>query len=524
MSRALIRSTSVVGSMTLASRILGFVRDIVFARFFGAGLGMDVFVVAFQIPNFLRRLFAEGAFSQAFVPVLAEYHSQRSHEQVRALADRVWGTLGLVLVIVTIVGVLAAPVLVYIFSSGFAADAPKYELAVDMLRLTFPYLFFISLTALAGGILNTFGRFGPPAFTPVLLNVCLIGAVILVAPHFERPGIGLAIGVFVAGAAQLAFQFPFLRRIAMLPRPTLGFDHEGVKRIFRLMLPALFGSSVAQLNLLIDRHIASWLATGSISWLYYSDRLMEFPLGVFAIALATVILPGLSASHANQRDKEFSATLDWALRLVVLIGLPAAVGLFVLAGPMLATLFQHGEFGARDTAMAAWSLKAYAFGLLGFTLVKVLAPGYFARQDTVHPVRVGIIAMAANIVLNFALVVPMATLGFVAPHMGLALATAISAFINAALLFRGLRRIAVYRPARGWGALAVRALIANTAMAAVLAWLGGDLAGWVSDDWQGRALRLAGCIGAGLIVYLAALVLVGVRIGHFRIGTPTRTV
>ncbi len=516
MSRRLIRSTSVVGGMTLGSRILGFVRDIVFARFFGAGAGMDVFVVAFQIPNFLRRLFAEGAFSQAFVPVLAEYHSQRSHDQVRHLADRVWGTLGVVLAVVTIVGVLAAPFLVLLFSSGFAADADKFDLAVDMLRVTFPYLLFISLTALAGGILNTFGRFGPPAFTPVLLNLCLIGAVIFVAPHFERPGIGLAIGVFVAGAVQLAFQFPFLRKIGMLPRPVWGWAHEGVKRIFRLMLPAIFGSSVAQLNLLIDRHIASWLATGSISWLYYSDRLMEFPLGVFAIALATVILPGLSASHADKRPEEFCATLDWALRLVTMIALPAAVALFVLAGPILSTLFQHGEFVANDTRMASYSLKAYAVGLLGFTLVKVLAPGYFARQNTIRPVRIGIVAMLANIVLNVTIVVPMAVTGFVAPHMGLALATGLSAFLNAGLLYRGLRLDKVYTPGEGWGKLLAQASLANAAMAAVLIYLAGDLDRWVSLPGLDRALWLAGCIGAGIVVYFAALVLVGVRPGDFR--------
>jgi putative peptidoglycan lipid II flippase len=393
--------------MTLLSRVLGFARDVVLARFFGAGPVMDAFFVAFKIPNFMRRLFAEGAFSQAFVPVIGEYRTRREHAEVQALVDRVAGTLGAVLALVTLIGVIAAPALILIFAPGFAIGDDRYDMAVGMLRLTFPYLLFISLVSLAGGILNTYGRFGVPAFTPVLLNVVLIAAAIWGAPLVEQPGMALAGGVFVAGLVQLAFQIPFLKRLKLLPRPRFDRAHEGVRRIFHLMLPALFGSSVAQISLLLDTLIASFLVAGSVSWLYYSDRLMEFPLGIFGIALATVILPGLSQRHAAGERQAFSATLDWALRLVWLVATPAAVGLFLLAGPMLATLFQYGEFSEHDTRMAAWSLMAYAIGLMGFSLVKVLAPGYFARQNTRTPVRIGIVALGVNLGLNIAFVVPM---------------------------------------------------------------------------------------------------------------------
>ena len=418
---SLAKSTTVVGGNTLASRVLGFARDVVFARMFGAGAGMDVFVVAFQIPNFLRRLFAEGAFSQAFVPVLAETQSRGSHEDVKVLADRVAGTLGALLFLVTLVGVVAAPLFILLFAPGFSDDPEKLGIASDMLRLTFPYLFFISLTAFAGGILNTYGRFGVPAFTPVFLNLVLIAAAIWISPRFEDPIFGLAIGVFVAGIVQLGFQLPFLRALGLLPRPRWGWHHPGVRRIGRLMLPAILGSSVAQINLIVDRVIASFLVTGSISWLYYSDRLLEFPLGIFGIALATVILPGLSRRHAERSMAAFSATLDWALKLVAVIALPAAVGLFMLAGPMIATLFQYGEFTPTDTQMARLSLMAYSVALVGFTLVKVLSPGYFSRQDIRTPVRVSIRAMFVNIGLNVVFVVPMIMLGIPGAHAGLAL-------------------------------------------------------------------------------------------------------
>jgi putative peptidoglycan lipid II flippase len=516
---SLARSTTVVGGNTLASRILGFARDVVLARMFGAGAGMDVFVVAFQIPNFFRRLFAEGAFSQAFVPVLSEYRARGSHAEVKELAERVAGTFGVALFFVTLLGILAAPLFILLFAPGFSAEADKLALAGEMLRLTFPYLFFISLTAFAGGILNTYGKFGVPAITPVFLNLVLIGAAIWLSPLFAEPIMGLAVGVFLAGLVQLAFQVPFLRALDLLPRPRWGWQHPGVRQIGRLMLPAILGSSVAQINLIVDRIIASFLVTGSISWLYYSDRLLEFPLGIFAIALATVILPGLSRKHAEQSMAAFSATLDWALKLVAVIALPAAVGMFLLAGPMLATLFQYGEFTGADTRMASYSLMAYSVALVGFTLVKVLSPGYFSRQDIRTPVRISIRAVFVNIALNLAIVVPMVRMGIPGAHAGLAAATGLAAVYNASALYMGLRRTGIYSPGEGWRALAVRVLLANLAMAVALWFAAGPLDAWLEAAWQARGLRLAGCIGLGMGVYVATLLALGLRPRHLR-GRP----
>jgi putative peptidoglycan lipid II flippase len=427
-----------------------------------------------------------------------------------------------VLFCVTLAGIIAAPLFIMLFAPGFAGEPDKLELGSAMLRLTFPYLLFISLTALAGGILNTYGRFGVPAFTPVFLNLVLIGAAIWLAPRFGRPIIGVALGVFFAGVVQLAFQLPFLRAIRLLPRPRWGWRHPGVQKILRLMLPAILGSSVAQLNLIVDRIIASFLVTGSISWLYYSDRLLEFPLGIFAIALATVILPGLSRRHAEQSMAAFSATLDWALKLVVVFALPAAVGMFMLAGPMLATLFQYGEFSAHDTRMASLSLMAYSVALLGFTLVKVLSPGYFSRQDTRTPVRVSIRAMLANVVLNALIVLPMIHYRIPGAHAGLAAATGLAAIYNASALYRGLRLGGIYAPGAGLRRLLSQALFANLAMAVALWLVAGPLDEWLTAAWHGRALKLAACIGLGLAVYLASLLALGLRPRHLR-GRPDAT-
>ncbi len=508
--RSLLRSSALVGLMTLLSRVLGLIRDVVIAGYFGAGSSADAFFVAFKIPNFLRRLFAEGAFSQAFVPVLSEYRSLHDLAAVKALVDRVTGTLGVVLILITGLGVLGAPVLAAIFAPGFYFnDAAKFALAVDMLRFTFPYLLLISLTALAGSVLNSYERFAVPAFTPVLLNLALIGAAIWLQPMFDQPVMALALGVLIAGSAQLLFQLPFLWRINLLPRPRVDRQHEGVKRIMLLMVPALFGVSVSQINLLLDTLLASFLQTGSVSWLYYSDRLAELPLGVFGIAIATVILPSLSRRHAEQSSESFAKTLDWAVRMVLLIGLPSALALLVLAEPMIATLFHYGQMQDRDVLMAAMSLRAYACGLLAFMLIKVLAPGYFSRQDTRTPVRIGIVAMVVNMVLNLLLIGPLA-------HAGLALATTLSAFLNAGLLLRGLRRDGVFVWQPGWAAMALRMLLANVAMVAVLWLLAGEVEAWLAYDvWQ-RAGQMALLVGAGGGCYLLVLVLTGLRPQHLR--------
>jgi putative peptidoglycan lipid II flippase len=509
--KSLLKSTSTVGGMTLLSRVLGFIRDMVIARVFGAGAGADAFFVAFKIPNFMRRLFAEGAFSQAFVPVFTEYKSLRQPEEARDFSGAVSGTLGSILLVVTLVGVVGAAAVIAIFAPGFLDDPEKYELAVDMLRLTFPYLFFISMTAFSAGILNSYGQFAVPAFTPVLLNISLISAALGLAPLMDVPITALAWGVFVAGLAQLLFQLPYLARIGMLSRPRWAWRDEGVQRVIKLMLPAIFGSSVAQINLLFDTLIASFLVTGSVSWLYYSDRLVEFPLGVFGIALATVILPSLSRKHAEASTDEFARTLDWALRWVLLVGTPATVGLMLLAAPMLATLFQYGEFSAVDVEMAALSLVAYSFGLLGFILVKVLAPGFYARQDTRTPVRIGVIAMLSNMALNLVFVVPMVLMDLPGPHAGLAAATSLAAFINAGLLFKTLRKQGVYQAQPGWRKLLWQVGFANVVMAAALWWGRGDLAQWLLWSGLERAGQLTLWIVVGAAGYFVALLVAGVR-------------
>jgi putative peptidoglycan lipid II flippase len=519
-SRGFLRSTTLVGSMTLISRVTGLVRDMVYSQMFGAGTMMDAFLVAFKIPNFLRRLTAEGAFSQAFVPVISEYRVRRSHEEVRDLVGGVTGTLGVVLFVFSVIGVLAAPVLIYLFAPGFRSDGDRFDQAVEMLRFTFPYLMFISLTALGSGVLNSYGRFGVPAFNSTLMNLVMILFAVGIAPYFPNPGLVLAIGVFVSGIAQLVAQYPALAKLGLLVRPRWGWNHEGVRRIGRLMLPGIFGSSVAQVSLLLDTVIASFLATGSIAWMYYADRLVEFPMGVFAIALATVILPGLSAHHAAQSAERFQATLDWALRLTFVIALPAAVGLFVLAGPLTATIFGYGEFNARDVAMSSYALMAYAFGLMGFSLVKVLAPGYFARQDTKTPVKVGMISLSANMGCNIAVVIPAYHLGFIAPHALLALSTGLSAILNSSLLYRGLRRTGVYRPSAEWRRLLPRLVAANVAMALFLWFAAGDWSVWTVYASLERIVRLAVCVAGGGVIYFGVLWLTGLRYRDLKVAPP----
>jgi putative peptidoglycan lipid II flippase len=507
MSKALFKATAVVSSMTFISRILGFIRDVVLAHSFGAGTGTDAFFVAFRIPNFMRRLFAEGGFSQAFVPVLSEYKQQRSHEELQELVNRVAGTLGMVLFMVTALGIVASPLLIGIFAPGFSADESKYQLTVEMLRITFPYLLFISLTALAGALLNSFERFAVPALTPVLLNIAMIVATIGVAPYLEKPIIALAWSVLAAGLIQLLFQLPYLKALRVLPRPRWGWRFEGVKRVIRLMIPTLFGSSVAQINLLFDTLLASFLVTGSISWLYYSERLVEFPLGLFGVALGVVILPSLSQLHAAASVEEFSHTLDWALRWVFLIGLPAMLGLAMLAGPLLCTLFQYGAFGSEDVQMASRSLMAYSLGLVAFMLIRILAPAFYARHNTRIPVRMAIIAMIANMALNVILIFPLA-------HAGLALATSLSSSLNAALLFLALRRENIYQPCSDWRRFFIRIGGANLLMALIL-WCGmGELSDWLESGSGERIVHLTWLILAGGSIYLIGIVAAGIRPHH----------
>ncbi len=505
--KGLMGSGLVVSSMTMLSRVMGLLRDVVIAALLGAGGGADAFFVAFKIPNFLRRLFAEGAFNQAFVPVLSEYSTQRTRREVRELLNATAGSLSAILALLTALAMLAAPWLVWLFAPGFGRDPEKLALTTDMLRLTFPYLLLISLTAFSGSVLNTWNRFAVPAFTPVLLNLSLIGAALFLMPMMQAPAMALAWGVLIAGGAQLAFQVPFLWRLGLLPAPWPNFAHAGVKRILRLMAPALFGVSVSQINLLLDTVLASLLAAGSVSWLYYSDRLVELPLGVFGVAIGTVILPALSRRHAEQSKTHFSAMLDWAIRMVLLLGLPAALALAVLAEPLLITLFHYGAMTEQDIHMAAMSLRAYAFGLPAFMLIKVLAPGFFARQDTKTPVKVGIAAMVANMVFNLILIWPLA-------HAGLALATALSAFLNAGLLAWLLRKQDVLVLQPGWGRFAVQLLGGCLLMAAVLFALAPGVQAWFDFGLAQRAGWVALLVAAGAGIYFAWLAALGLRPRH----------
>ena len=507
---SLLRSSGVVGVMTLLSRVLGLVRDVVIANLFGATGSADAFFVAFKIPNFLRRLFAEGAFSQAFVPVLSEYRTQRTLADVQLLVNRVAGTLGAILLLVTLIAVAASPIVTAVFAPGFYMhETVKFDLASDMLRITFPYLLLISLTAFAGAILNSYERFAVPAFTPVLLNVCLIGCALFLTPVMDEPVMALAWGVLMAGAVQLCFQLPFLWHLRLLPKPRWGWQDEGVQRILMLMLPALFGVSVAQINLLLDTVLASFLQTGSVSWLYYSDRLSELPLGVFGIAISTVILPSLSRKHASQSTDSFAHTLDWAVRMILLIGLPSAVALVMLAEPLIITLFKYGAMTERDVAMSAMSLRAYGVGLLAFMLIKVLAPGYFSRQDMKTPVKIAIQAMVANMVFNLLLIFPF-------QHVGLAAATSMSAFLNAGLLLRGLLKEGVFVWQPGWGLYLVRLIVALLTLASVIYWLSPSVTQWLAADIWSRAVLMGRVVGVGVVAYFAVLVGLGMRLRDIR--------
>ncbi len=504
----LLKASSITGSMTMISRVLGLARDIVIARVFGTSDAADAFFLANKIPNFMRRLFAEGAFNQAFVPVLSEYRTNRSLADVQGLVNAVAGSLGGFLFLVSIIVIVAAPLIAVPIAYGFSDEPAKFELFVEMLRITFPYLLLISMTAMCSAVLNTYDRFAIPAFTPALLNVSLIACSFLLAPYMREPELALAWGVLVGGFAQLLFQLPFLARIQLVPKPKLSKLHEGVIRIKKLMLPALFGVSVSQINLLFDTFIASLLVSGSVSWLYFSDRLMELPLGTFGIAIAIVVLPSLSRRHAEQSMEEFSKTLDWAFRLICLIAIPATLALILIAEPLLVTLFQNDNFSETDVMQASGSLRAYAAGLLAFMAIKIFAPGYYARQNTATPVRIGIIAMTTNMILNVVFYF------YGLAHVGLALATSLAAFLNAGLLLVGLRADGVFRFQTGWFLFLARIIVANGVMAYFLVSMAGDWQQW--SDWNNvtKIIRLAILVVGGMVLYGGMLFASGLRWKH----------
>jgi putative peptidoglycan lipid II flippase len=515
MSKALFKSTSVVSALTLLSRILGLVRDVTLAAAFG-GARLDAFFVAQMIPNLGRRMFAEGAFSQAFIPVFTETKTHRPHQEVRELTAVVMGTLGGVLSLVTIVGCLAAPLMVWLFAPGFKHDPGQAALGSDLLRWTFPYLMFISLTSMVGSVLNIYGQFAVPAFTPVILNLCIIASAYVVPDTDPRAVYMLAYAVFIAGILQFLFQLPWLMRLRLLGWPRFSWRDPRVRRIAALMGPVMIGSSIAQVSLLLNTSLATLVGSGAVSWLNFGSRLMEFPTGIFSIAVGTVILPSLSAHHTQRSPQQFSETMDWGLRTMLLLGLPSAVGLIVLGGPLVATIFGHGRFSDEDVRMTTYVVWAYGLGFLGFSLVKVLVPGFYARQETRLPVRYAMIGLVVGMAASISLFLLARWMHFGAAQVVFALSTSLTAWINSLLLLRRLRRDGVYRPQAGWAGFSLRLLLANGLMAAVVLWMAGDLGSWlVLNKWL-RAARMAEVITAAVLVYFGVLALCGLRPRHFR--------
>ncbi|WP_374011891.1 murein biosynthesis integral membrane protein MurJ [Pseudoxanthomonas koreensis] len=513
----LLRSTAVFSAMTLLSRVAGFARDMLQATLFGTGGAMSAFIVAYRVPNFLRRVFAEGSMAMAFVPVLNEIRERGDRAALKSFIDHMAGALCAVVMVTCALGILAAPLIARLFAPGWAEQPELLALTAQMLRITFPYLLFISMMALAASILNSDGHFGLPAFTPVLHNLTMIAAMLWLAPRFDVPPKGLAWGVLAAGFLQLMLLWPALGRLGLRPRLRPGFGHAQVRKVGRLMLPTLFSSSVAQLNLLVGTAFASVLAAGSIDWLYYSDRLIEFPLGLFGVALGTVILPHLSRRHAAEDAAGYNTSLDWGLRMALLAGVPAGLGLLLLAEPITATVYNYGRFTAFDTRMAAVSLGAMSLGVPAFMLSKVLAPAFYARQDTRTPMRAAIWTVAANVVLTVAIVTPLWRSGVQGSHGGIALATALAGMVNAWLLWRALRRSGVYRPQDGWGRFALRLGVACLVMTAVVLAARGWIGDWTAiAGAPARVGWLLAAIAAGACAYGAALLVLGLRPRHLR--------
>lgn len=508
MSKSLLRSTSTVSLMTFISRILGFVRDMVAAQVFGINASVDAFYLAFRIPNLLRNLFAEGAFSQAFVPVLSEYRHRNHEDELKQFVSNMAGALGMVLLIITIIGVLCAPLIIKLFSPGL--EPFRFHLASYMLRITFPYALLICLTAFAGSVLNSFGRFGVASFNPALLNVCLIATAFGVTHFFKYPVEAQAWGVLLGGIVQLLFMLPFLHNIGFLRLPRINWHDEGVRRVLKLMLPAVLGASIGQLSILINTIFASFLPVGSIGWLYYSERLAYFPLGVFGVALATVVMPHLSRQHAAKSKQAFAQTMDWGIRCNLLVGFPAVITMALLAGPLIITLFHHGQFSDFDVMMTRRSTLAYAVGLQAFMLAKVLSSGFYAQQSISTAVRITIISLIANVIFSALLIHPLA-------HAGLALASSLSAWLNIILLTIILYKRDIYRFQAGWGIFLMRIGFANLLLA-VLLWIGSaEISQWINWHWYERVVHLFGLLFIGMIIYLGSLWLTGMRLHHLKV-------
>jgi putative peptidoglycan lipid II flippase len=507
---SLFKSASTVSLWTLASRITGFARETLIASVFGANALTDAFNVAFRIPNLFRRLFAEGAFAQAFVPVLASTRAEQGDDATRVLIDKVASVLLMAVVTLSLLGVLAAPWLVWAMASGLQQSVQGMDTAINLTRLMFPYIAFMSMVALSAGILNTWRRFAVPAATPVLLNVCMISAALWGAPWLATQGIApiyaMAGGVMLGGALQLAVQLPALRRLGVLPRLGLlpqslkaAWQDAGTRRILSLMAPALLGVGVAQLSLIINTQIASHLTPGSVSWISYADRLMEFPIALLGVALGAVLMPQLASAQANRDADAYSAMLDWGLRLVVVLAWPCAVALLVFAQPLVAVLYHYGAFTDRDVAQTTLALMGYGVGVLGLVAIKVLAPGFFAKQDTRTPVKIAVVVLVFTQVMNFLLVPYLA-------HAALTLSIGLGALLNALWLLIGLRRNRSFVAKAGWGLLLLRVLLASVAMGALLFYAAGhwDWTALRATPWR-RIGLMAGVLGGCAVVYFATL-------------------
>ncbi|MEP9938959.1 murein biosynthesis integral membrane protein MurJ [Klebsiella sp. GG_Kp170] len=504
----LLKSLAAVSSMTMFSRVLGFARDAIVARIFGAGMATDAFFVAFKLPNLLRRIFAEGAFSQAFVPILAEYKSKQGEDATRVFVSYVSGLLTLALAIVTVIGMLAAPWVITITAPGFADTADKFALTTQLLRITFPYILLISLASLVGAILNTWNRFSVPAFAPTFLNVSMIGFALFAAPYFHPPVLALAWAVTVGGVLQLAYQLQHLKKIGMLVLPRINLKDAGAMRVVKQMGPAILGVSVSQISLIINTIFASFLVSGSVSWMYYADRLMEFPSGVLGVALGTILLPSLSKSFASGNHDEYCRLMDWGLRLCFLLALPSAVALGIIAKPLTVALFQYGKFSAFDAAMTQRALVAYSVGLMGLIVVKVLAPGFYSRQDIKTPVKIAIVTLIMTQVMNLAFIGPL-------KHAGLSLSIGLAACLNAALLYWQLRKQKIFTPQPGWLTFLLRLVAAVVVMAAALLGVMHLMPEWSQGTMPFRLMRLLVVVVAGVVAYFATLLVLGFRVKEF---------
>ncbi|NRN29723.1 murein biosynthesis integral membrane protein MurJ [Photorhabdus heterorhabditis] len=505
---SLLKSLAAVSSMTMFSRVLGFIRDAIIARIFGAGAAPDAFFVAFKLPNLLRRIFAEGAFSQAFVPILAEYKNQQGDEATRTFIAYVSGMLTLILAVVTVLGILAAPWVIYITAPGFTDTPDKFILTTNLLRITFPYIFLISLASLAGAILNTWNRFSVPAFVPTLLNISMIIFALFVAPYCNPPVMALGWAVVVGGVLQLVYQLPHLKKIGMLVLPRVSFRNSGVWRVMRQMGPAILGVSVSQISLIINTIFASFLVSGSVSWMYYADRLMELPSGVLGVALGTILLPSLAKSFSSGNHEEYTRLMDWGLRLCFLLALPCAIALGILAKPLTVSLFQYGNFTAFDAEMTQNALIAYCFGLMGIIIVKVLAPGFYSRQDIKTPVKIAIATLILTQLMNLVFIGPL-------KHAGLALSIGLAACFNASMLYWQLRKQNIFKPLAGWGVFLFKLVVAIAVMIAVLAVILWLMPAWEQGNMAIRLLRLMTVVIAGAGSYFAALALMGFRLKDF---------